>query len=466
MNMKKITLALAGVVATVAFAPEASALPVFARQVGMACSACHFQHFPLLNAFGRAFKASGFTMGGAQANIEGEGLSIPATLNASFLTSMGYEKTNAVKTPGTITNTSSGGASTGAFYVGATGGEASLFLGGRGSDFMGYLTEVTLGGGAGAVDSLKTPILFDFDGTRAGVVFFSTNGQGVSYGFETLNTGANAVHSISNTVGLNGQYIAAISAQQYLGTNQGATGAALVAVNNMGFINITKFDQVGPGTAALASLSSTYIRVAGTFDLAGWDSAVGVQSWSGSSVNPTGTAGAAAVAGIGGTLNPNGSFTCTATPCTSPVAAGVATPGVVQTKAWAVDGQMQGSLGDKPVGVYVTYAKAPYDANEPNAFNSGTADKSSFNIAGEIGVIPEKATIGAAVRMAKSGVAAGGSNNASDNAIYLTGTYKLAQNLLGRLSYVHQSGDYWSSSTGNSDAVGSNSYTLNLYALF
>lgn len=43
---------------------EAEAVPAFARQTGMACNSCHFQHFPTLNAFGRAFKAGGYTMGG------------------------------------------------------------------------------------------------------------------------------------------------------------------------------------------------------------------------------------------------------------------------------------------------------------------------------------------------------------------------------------------------------------------
>ena len=92
--MKKVALSLAGVMATAAFAPQASALPVFARQTGMACNACHFQHFPLLNAFGRSFKASGFTLMGAQGKVDGEGLSIPNTLNMAVLTTAGYTKTN------------------------------------------------------------------------------------------------------------------------------------------------------------------------------------------------------------------------------------------------------------------------------------------------------------------------------------------------------------------------------------
>ena len=97
--MKKVVLSLAGVLAAAAFAPEASALPVFARQTGMACSACHFQHFPLLNGFGRAFKSAGFTMMGAQGKVEGDRLSIPDTLNMNFLTSLGYVKTNQTSDP-------------------------------------------------------------------------------------------------------------------------------------------------------------------------------------------------------------------------------------------------------------------------------------------------------------------------------------------------------------------------------
>ena len=97
--MKKIVLSVTTVMIAAAFAPEASALPVFARQTGMACSACHFQHFPLLNRFGRAFKSAGFTMMGAQAVVEEEDnkektLSIPSNLNMAIWTSLGYVKNN------------------------------------------------------------------------------------------------------------------------------------------------------------------------------------------------------------------------------------------------------------------------------------------------------------------------------------------------------------------------------------
>jgi hypothetical protein len=64
--MKKVALTLASVMAAAAFAPEASAIPAFARQTGMACSACHQQHYPVLNGFGQAFKSAGYSMMGSQ----------------------------------------------------------------------------------------------------------------------------------------------------------------------------------------------------------------------------------------------------------------------------------------------------------------------------------------------------------------------------------------------------------------
>lgn len=435
--MKKIVLSLAGVLAAAAFAPEASALPVFARQTGMACSACHFQHFPLLNGFGRAFKAAGFTMMGAQGKIEGDRLSIPDTLNTAFLISMGYVKTNqTADVTGATKN-----AGNGVFYLPGANGEASLFVGGRVSDFAGWLSEITLSGAA-AIDSGKLAMLPEVgsSGMHAGLVPFATNGQGASYGFEYLNTGANAIHMISNTVGnasaAGGEFAQAISAQQYINTNSAADGIAGVVNGDFGFVNVTKFNMTGLAGAQSASLGSTYLRAAGTFDVAGWDSAVGVQSWQGSSLNNLGALGGvnAAVMNI--------------------------------SKAWAIDGQMQGDLGGMPTGFYFSYAKAAATplGTVANAFNNGTMDRTSFNVDAEIGVVPEVATLGAAIRRGKAGAPDAGGANATDNAYYLTATYKIAQNMLARLSYVAQSGTFWTAAQTN--LAGSKVTAINLYTLF
>lgn len=455
MNMKKITLSLAGVLAAAAFAPEASALPLFARQTGMACSACHFQHFPMLNSFGRAFKSAGFTMMGTQAVVEGEGLSIPSSLNMAVLTTAGYVKTNATGVTPAQSNAGLNNDGNGTVFVPGTNGEFSLFMGGRVGEHAGFLAE--LGAvGAASLASAKLPILFEVaDGTRVGVVPFTTGGAGASYGFEVLNTGANAVHTMLFVAGdANGSIAPTLSAQQYIGTNGAATGAAIVANNDKWFVNVSKYHMVGPadlrGSATVAgasqtgaTLGSTYLRVAGMFDVAGWDSAVGIQSWSGSSYTT----------GIGGVAT---------------------TAGLYDTKATAIDGQMQGTVGNMPVGVYASYARAPASTNAnafvpgaSNAFNAGTQTRSSFNISTEWGVIPEKATLGAAIRRGKSGGNAGsgvaGAND-SDNAWLIDGSYKLSQNMVLSLVYVSQSGDFWS--TANKNAVGNNQTTVSLATMF
>lgn len=444
--MKKIIFLMACLLAAVTFESEVSALPVFARQTGMVCSACHFQHFPMLNGFGRAFKSAGYTMMGAQGKVEGDGLAIPNTLNMGVLAAVGYEKTDqaagatAAKTTGD-----------GAFYVPGTGGELSLFIGGRVSENAGFLAEIGTGGTvAGATvspahSSAKLPILFDVstpqfkmaENTRIGVVPFTTDYHGASYGFELLNTGANVVHQMSGTPGLNGAHSSALSAQQYIGTDGAATGFAFVASNSLGFINLTKYDQTGIAGGALASLGSTYLRIAGIFDLAGWDAGAGIQIWSGNS----------AVYG-------NGRYVYS------------------DTNATAIDGQMQGRLGTMPVGFYASYAAAPAGSTgtsniyniDPAGISRSTSTKSSMNISAEVGVIPEKVTLGAALRFGKSGATVGTDTNASDNAIMLVVTYKLAQNMVASLSLTNASGSYWDANHQNK--LGSGTTTINLVSVF
>lgn len=456
-SMKKIILLLATMMAGVTLMSEVSALPLFARQTGMACSACHFQHFPMLNGFGRAFKSAGYTMIGTEGKVEGEGLSIPDTLNMAVSTTTGYEKSN--QAPGAAGVNSTGD---GAFYVPGNGGVLSLQFGGRVSGNAGFLAEVAKGGAvegttvSGVRSSAKMPVLYDVsasgykwaEGSRIGFVPFSTDANGASYGFELLNTGANAVQQMSDTPGLNGAHSAVLSAQQYIGTAGAATGIAFVASSPLGFINLTKYDQTGIAQGSLAVLGSTYLRVAGLFDLAGWDAGAGFQNWSGSSLNSAGS------------------------PAMAP-----ASYGVISTKASAVDGQMQGRLGDMPVGFYASYAWAP--ANSANAYNmdpaaavpntavagaNGTATKSALNFSFEVGIIPDKATLGAAFRSGRSGVAVGAASNASDNAIMLVATYKLAQNMLVSFTLTSASGQYWDAAHQN--ALGSETTTFNLSTLF
>ncbi len=424
--MKKVALSLAGMLAAAAFAPEASAIPAFARQTGMACNACHFQHYPLLNGFGRSFKASAFTLMGAEGKVEGDGLSLPNTLNMAVLGTAGYVKTNGakgnqVKTPGN-----------GTVFVPGTNGEMSLFIGGRISDNAGSIGELTfLGlGGAGTLAQTKTPIFFEVGGGyRTGVVLFTTAGAGPAYSYETLNTGAVATHTMMFVVGdATGAIMNTLSAQQYIGTGTAATGAALVANGDMGFINIAKFHMAGPTDLAFsgAALGSTYARVAGTVDAGGWDLGVGGQFWGGSSLN---------------------------------LAAGPAlVQGVFDTKATAVDFQLQGNVAELPLGFYASWASAPAStAPRNNMYNFGGAkNRTAIVISAELGIVPEKVMLGAAYRRGKTGAATAD----GDNSMLVEASYKLAQNQTLALDYVHQSGSSWNGVLGN------NQYNLSLSTLW
>jgi hypothetical protein len=64
-NLAAVTPFIAACLLTIWFAPQAQALPSFARQTGQPCGACHTD-FPGLTPFGRRFKLGGYTAGGGQ----------------------------------------------------------------------------------------------------------------------------------------------------------------------------------------------------------------------------------------------------------------------------------------------------------------------------------------------------------------------------------------------------------------
>lgn len=427
MQLKNTLWAGLALLSAALWAPQANAIPAFARQVGMACSACHYQHFPVLNSFGRAFKEGGYTMIGAQDKVEdptAPGVSIPAVLNAAFVGYVGYTKTNGPTDP----------------TLGATGKttndgslqipqQVSLFLAGRAGEHTGFEAEINLTPAAGGtipdgsigLIRFKVPFVYDVGNVKAGIVPFST-GLGAADSFEVLNTGAVAVHAF-NQSDMN-----AVSAQQYIGTATAASGLAFIASNDNFFANFAKWGaNQGAGTSG--SPTSNYLRGAWTTGLIpGFDSAIGFQVWNGVSAQDT-----AAV--IAPPASPNG---------------------VVDTKASAIDAQMMGDVGGMPLLLVASYAKAPTTTDNINLFNQGAYDKSSFNVGAELGVIPNVATIQLAMRRAKSGGYVDPVNltggNATDNAIMIGATYNLALNMRLELTYSKYSGDVYSGNYSN--AVG------------
>lgn len=449
MRIKRTFLFIMALMTISLWTRQSEAIPAFARQTGAECSTCHFQHFPVLNDFGRAFKSGGYTATGPRENVEGgNNLSIPPVLNGALITSLTYQKTNgtdAAPSPGGPTS----GSNEGALSIPQS---VHLFLGGRISEHVGFIAESCLEAACTANGGLLTGFKMLFikgvKDIEVGAVPFSygQGGAGVAYSYELLNTGAVALHAF------NQQDMATISAQQYVavigpaGPNSAASGIAFVATHPMGFINFAKWQSSHFASGTNGSPTSNYLRVAATPTnlISGWDIGFGGQMWFGSSVSVSSTAP------VSYTENDTG--------------------------AYAFDAQFLGYVGKMPLTVIASYATAKgNDPSNPvqNLFNDQTAnsgnpqDKSSFNLGAELGVIPFKATLQAGIRHAKSGINETGPSpspgapgapipgtNAEDDALMIGATYALAQNMRFTLTFSQYSGSFYSASSAAKSAGG------------
>ena len=418
--MKKVALSLAGVLAAATFAPEASAVPAFARQTGMACSACHAQHFPILNGFGRAFKAAGFTMMGSQEKVEGENMSIPGALNFGVLIKARYQKSNgdASVSDGTDQNgaaVSGSSTNSGQWQI---PDEYSLFWGGRVADTgtikIGTMTEFDAGGGSGTL-GLRIPVVVDMDSVKLSVIPFATDALGPFYGYSESSTGV--------TRGIRwAEHRKEISAHQYVGMGAGAaSGIAFVAHTDMGYLNISRWS---PNLFYVAGrsgiqMSSTAVTLAATPTIGDFAVVAGVQFLTGDSYVDESSAtecidNAAPACGVGsGTLGTTGAFT------------------QVSTKATGFDVQAHGEVAGMEAGFYGSYAKGNADAT------SFYGDTKALALGADFTVIPHTLSLGAAYRKGTN------KTNQSDNAITLTAVYDLVQNVALHANFSKYSGDVY-----------------------
>ncbi|MFC1588750.1 hypothetical protein ACFL3P_00595 [Pseudomonadota bacterium] len=361
----------------------ANAVPAFARQTDVPCAGCHFQNFPALNGFGRHFRANGYTLIGSQKKIEGDEISLPATLNASIITKIRYQQQGSddrgeVQWPD----------------------EAALLVGGRLSEHVGFLMELGMGPqeaevnvdtGDGAVtcfDGTGAPVLpndinavscnantgtGDGGGDVTGnflstkihfnvtdnfaVIPFSTDGLGVGYGFELLNTGVQrSQRPIENRKGF--------SAGQMIGTASGeATGLALVYHTDDWFVNYSHWAPTwGNVDANVLGGLAHYLRAAYMPSIGGWDMGVGFSMMSGT------------------------------------IDVGDVDPATkVMVDSWGIDAQAQGAVGDMPLGVYLSYGAAPKSTGtgeDENAYNTSlTDDATALGLLAKLGVIPGKTQV-------------------------------------------------------------------------
>lgn len=413
--MRKLILtvvAAAFLLATALYVPKAAeAVPAFARQTGMACNACHFQRFPLLNQFGRDFKANGFTMVGGQSLIEGDMLSIPANLNASVVTKLRWHKTN---------GGGESGSNKGAFEM---PDEAAFLIGGRVGEHIGFILEAQM-----AEDdtpmwaSFKMPIGFEVGHAHLEVVPFMTDAFGPQFSFELLNTGAlRTLRTFENRT--------ATSAVQKLGLQGAAQGLGLAAYNTTGYVTYAAWQ---PETTKATSPSGDflhYVRVAATPQLVpGWDIGGGVQWWGGT-----------AKLDDGATYN--------------------------KVSAWAIDAQAQGVVGNLPLGVYAQYGNAPKSkTNETaNSFNSNTNDDAmAWSLSGELGIVPNRATVLLAYLDSDTGAA----TYSEENIVTIGATYLLTQNVQLHANHSWQFGNKYDNPAAGANANGDQNTYLMLFAAF
>ncbi|MBK7366108.1 MAG: hypothetical protein IPI97_14410 [Nitrosomonas sp.] len=390
------------------------------------------QHAPILNGFGQAFKASGYPIMGTQNTIEGDDLSIPSELNGSMRLQARYQKSNGANTDvisGDTTNS-------GQWQV---PDEISLYFGGRIADTVGFFFEGSTTAST-LVSGFKLPAAYYVDDLIFSVIPFMTDSLGASYGYEQSSTGA--VRNIRWA-----EHRRETSAQQYIGTDTGATGIAFVIRHDYGYINFSRWAPAFMAQKGSAqTLSSSYLRIAVTPIISAangdWSIQTGAQIWRGSNF---------------------------AYDSLSPIPALVP----VETNATAYDLEVFGKIASREIGLYATWAESPAgSAAQPNILNAGRADSGSgqieatlyrvnarkaWTVGAEYSVIPHTLHIGAAYRSASTGGTTGVNAiigvNPRDNAITLTSVYSMTQNIEFHLDHTIYRGTLYDTPQASGDKL-------------
>ncbi len=327
--MKKILLSAAAfavvAVSAVAVAPTTSeAIPAFARQTGAACLSCHFQSFPTLNAFGRAFKQNALTDVGEQALVEDEALSIPSVLNATV-----------VVRPNVVFSDSYANVKTKDIVY----GDQVVLIGGRVGSNVGVFLEMDTAGGGFGNHQIFTS--FDFGSFKAGLNYYNS-GFGEDAGMQLMSVwGQHGGLMGGKNISINHRMSKAASALNF--------GFAAWAGNETATVQLGQIaaavDQTGaPGLPSLKL--ATMVRAVGFFEAGGLELGLG------------------GILTTGSIYDPNAALA------------------VAAAKRWGIDFQAQGEFGDTQVGFYADYAQAAAGslakANVYNASLTNTRKGYSF----------------------------------------------------------------------------------------
>lgn len=347
--LSKALTTVAGVAAvSAAMITDAQAVPSFARQTGMACVSCHSGSFPGLNAFGRAFLTSGYTMRGAAPLVEGEDLSIPADLKMALITKIRYQLSDAVD--------------------GGRGeiqwpDEAAFLVGGRASENIGFLAEIALAPQEvdlatdttnGNFLSFKTHFNIN---PNVALVMYGTDALGIGYGMELMNTGLkrsqrpieerrtmSAFHRTYNRGGMG---------------SGAATGLTLAYHDNDLMLAYSQWAPTyGNVNANILGGLASYVRANYFMNVAGWDMGFGA-AWTDGTIK------------TGPKDSPDPDY------------------GETYVSSSGIDFQAMGDLGTIPAEFYVSYAQAPKTSgSKTNKFNGSANDSSAYSLTGKFYVMP------------------------------------------------------------------------------
>lgn len=331
----------------------AQANPIFARQTGFSCNTCHFQHVPKLNAFGRQFKAGGYSLT-RQEVLDGDHLSLPPTLNAALKLSAQYtdERTLPQDLPGRLEFPP---------YHGA-----ALLVGGRLTEGVGGFAEYDGALGTGKI-AFTRPLPWGL-GT-GGVAPFVTDMSGPAAGFEVLNTG---VYDMNRPFGRAASPLTGSNPNLNLATH--ATGMSLYLASDQWHVAYTPFAATDPGQATGLNLSQ-YARLAYTPNLFGWDLGLG-----GGAVWGATTVASSSVTGMGGMA---GMYRIQ-----HAGEAAMQPAATLWTRAWFVDAQAQGRLFDRDLGIYAIYG-AGDEPGQNNLYGGVDVRPAGWGVNAEYSLLPQ-----------------------------------------------------------------------------
>jgi hypothetical protein len=347
---------------------------------------CHYQHFPTLNRFGRNFKDQGYTlMGSTQPLIEAEDLSIPQIITPGIEVEIEAKKTYPLNPATTFSEEDMD--AKGSLHFPS---KVAISLGGRAAKQVGYFFKMSLmdNDAHQRFSAFRMPIGLDVGNTHLQIVPFTSDTEGVGFGYETLATGIlrspllNDNATAFGYLGLsNGPAAYSDPSSNFASTwgPSSATGLAFVASQQRFFINYTPWkNQHATGDVAPLSLTQPlhYLRAAVTPQLGEWDLAVGCVLLRGKERHFDGLSD-------GTPISPN----------------------LVATAVNGIDAQAQGIIKGHPLGIYSSFASTADSGEHTNIYHAGsTGRKAAFALSAEFGLLPERLILGGGFRLGKNGV--------------------------------------------------------------